>query len=103
MNDDLAKKLRELDNVVFEMYEKDILTLEQYDQILQQTINVRISVKNLSQHLVIGCFDDYKSIEKEATDFRDNQTRTLGSLLSKDYRTGYKEGVEHYLQKSNNR
>ena len=56
MNDDLALELRVLDNVVYDMYERDILTLEQYDQILQQTINVRISVKNLSQHLVSKSF-----------------------------------------------
>jgi hypothetical protein len=48
MDKEIAKEIRELDNVVFDMYEKDVLNTDQYSQILTQTINVRQSVKNLT-------------------------------------------------------
>lgn len=67
MNENVAKQLRELDNIVFKMYEDDILTTEQFEQIHTQTINVRYSVKNLAQHIVSEC-PKCGASEKEAID-----------------------------------
>ena len=58
--------------------------------------------KELSIHSVIVCFKTLEECEKESIEFTKEQLVTVSSMLSNDYKTGYKEGVEHYLQKHNN-
>ena len=53
-------------------------------------------------HSVIGCFKTLEECEKESIKFTKEQMKVVGGMLSNDYKTGYKEGVEHYLQKHNN-
>jgi len=58
--------------------------------------------KELSIHSVIGCFKTLEECEKESIEFTKGKMKVVRGLLSDDYKTGYKEGVEHYLQKHNN-
>jgi len=51
---------------------------------------------------VIGCFKTLEECEKESIEFTKEQMKVVGGMLSNDYKTGNKEGVEHYLQKHNN-
>ena len=58
--------------------------------------------KELSIHSVIGCFKTLEECEEESIEFTKEQMKVVGGMLSNDYKIGYKEGVEHYLQKYNN-
>lgn len=58
--------------------------------------------KELSIHSVIGCFKTLEECEEESIKFTEERLKTAGGLLSDNYKIGYKEGVEHYLQKHNN-
>ena len=58
--------------------------------------------KELSIHSVIGCFKTLEECEKESIEFTKEKMKVVGGMLSNDYKIGYKEGVEHYLQKQNN-
>jgi hypothetical protein len=50
---------------------------------------------------VIGCFKTIEECEKEAINFTKDEIKLVGGLLSDDYKKGYKEGVQYYLQKHN--
>ena len=39
--------------------------------------------------------------ENEAISFTEDKMKVVGGLLSEDYKTGYKEGIEHYLASKN--
>lgn len=61
------------------------------------------SLNNLSEVL-----DNYtppvmtlEDCENEAISFTNGQMKIAGGLLSEDYKTGYKEGIEHYLAFTN--
>jgi hypothetical protein len=43
-----AEEIKKLDDIVFEMYENDILNTEQYSKIHGQIISVRYAVKDLT-------------------------------------------------------
>ena len=43
-------------------------------------------------------FETLEEVEKEAIDFANSKLRIVGTLVSTDYRCGYREGIEHYLQ-----
>jgi len=58
--------------------------------------------KELSIHSVIGCFKTLEECENESIKFTKEKMKVVGGMLSEDYKTGYKEGVEHYLQNVNN-
>ena len=58
--------------------------------------------KELPIHSVIGCFKTLEECKKESIEFTKDKMEVVGGLLSDYYKTGYKEGVEHYLQKHNN-
>ncbi len=70
---------------------------------LTEALDIVLSeVKKLPIHNVIGCFKTLEECEKESIEFTKDKMKVVGGLLSDDYKTGYKEGVEHYLQKHNN-
>ena len=39
-----------------------------------------------------------KDIELEAIDFTTKKLKNVSSLLTEDYKVGYKEGIQHYLE-----
>lgn len=50
----------------------------------------------------VGCFSSLEECENEAILFTKDKLKVVSELLSEDYKTGYKEGVEHYLASKNN-
>ena len=48
-----------------------------------------------------GCFETYELCKDEAIQFTNDNLKAVNSLLSDDYKTGYKEGIEHYLMRKN--
>jgi|TARA_R110000851_G_scaffold319347_1_gene483655 hypothetical protein len=51
---------------------------------------------------VAGNFKTLEECEKESIEFTKGKMKVAGGMLSEDYKTGFKEGVECYLQKHNN-
>lgn len=58
--------------------------------------------KELNKLENIGRFTSLDKCESEAIIFTEEQLKIAGGLLSEDYKTGYKEGIEHYLAFRNN-
>lgn len=58
--------------------------------------------EQLNKYAVIGCFSSLEECENEAILFTKDKLKVVSELLSEDYKTGYKEGVEHYLASKNN-
>lgn len=79
------------------------MTKEQALDAVEKAIDIAFEKgEELSIHSVIGCFKTLKECENESIEFTKEQMKVVGGMLSNDYKTGYKEGVEHYLQKHNN-
>jgi len=79
------------------------MTKEQALNAVEKAIDLAFDKgKELSIHSVIGCFKTLEECENESIKFTTEKMKIAGSMLSDDYKTGYKEGVEHYLQNSNN-
>jgi len=77
-----------------------------YKSIYLETLDLLIEAndkgKELSIHSTLGCFKTLEECEKEAIEFTKDNMKAAYLLLSDDYKTGYKEGIEHYLNKHNN-
>ena len=58
-------------------------------------------IEQLNKYAVIGRFSALEECEKEAISFTKDKLKVVNGLLSEDYKTGYKEGVEHYLASKN--
>ncbi len=79
------------------------MTKEQALDAVEKAIDIAFERgKELSIHSVIGCFKTMEECEEESIEFTKDKMKVVGGLLSNDYKTGYKEGIEHYLQKHNN-
>lgn len=79
------------------------MTKEQALDAVEKAIDIAFEKgKELSMHSVIGCFNTLEECEEESIEFTKDIMKVVGGLLSNDYKKGYKEGVEHYLQKHNN-
>jgi len=49
----------------------------------------------------VGCLETYELCKEEAVRFTNDNLKAVNQLLSDDYKIGYKEGIEHYLLRSN--
>ena len=68
----------------------------------KETKNIEeATTKALSKTNVIGRFSSLEECENEAISFTEDKLKVVSGLLSEDYKTGYKEGVEHYLASKN--
>lgn len=57
---------------------------------------VECSINDTARH-----FETYEACKDEAIKFTNDNLKAVNQLLSDDYKTGYKEGIEHYLIRSN--
>lgn len=79
------------------------MTKEQALDVLEKTIDKAFEAgKESYVHTVIGSFKTIEECENESIKFTEDKMKVVGKLLSDDYKTGYKEGIQHYLQKHNN-
>lgn len=53
--------------------------------------------KQLNIPVNIGRFTSSEECENEAISFTYENLKVVSGLLSEDYKIGYKEGIEHYL------
>jgi hypothetical protein len=70
----------------------------------------REHVKSVLKHAaeILSGVEDVESVvvdnrtpEEIATTFSNDKLKVPGGLLSEDYKTGYKEGIEHYVKSIN--
>lgn len=76
-----------------------MITEEMY--LLAKKVIESYESKQLNIPVVIGRFTSLEECENEAISFTKDKMKMVGGLLSEDYKTGYKEGVEHYLASKN--
>jgi hypothetical protein len=53
--------------------------------------------EQLNKQTLMGRFNSLDECENEAISFTKNKLKIVNTLLSEDYKIGYKEGIEHYL------
>ena len=71
------------------------------EAIAEQRLIAEYEIEQLNKYAVIGRFSSLEECEKEAISFTKDKLKVVNGLLSEDYKTGYKEGVEHYLASKN--
>jgi len=76
----------------------------EYENPLLYQLAKQVVDMNNSKPFSIGkslSFETTEEIEIFAQKFADEKLKVVSGLLSEDYKTGYKEGIEHFLQKLN--